>query len=49
MLHIMQAEGLGVERLEFAPDGKVVIIPRDASSATTIEARPTDNKNEWEV
>ena len=33
--------GLQVGRIEVAPDGRVVIMPKDA---TTIEAHPTDNR-----
>ena len=38
--------GLQVGRIEVAPDGRVVITPKDA---TTIEAHPTDNRNEWDA
>jgi hypothetical protein len=47
----MQAEGLVVDRVEAKPDGTFVFVPRDATSnasTTTIEARPTDKKNEWD-
>jgi hypothetical protein len=45
-IHGVHSAGLQVERIEVAPDGKLVIVPREAS---TIEARPTDNKNEWDA
>jgi hypothetical protein len=49
LLNIIQSSGLAVDRIEYAPDGRLVIVPRDATSASTIEARPTDKKDEWEV
>jgi hypothetical protein len=45
MLHIMQAAGLAVDRIEAKPDGTLVFVPKDA---TTLEA-PTDNRNEWDA
>jgi hypothetical protein len=46
MLHIMQAAGLAVDRIEAKPDGTLVFVPRDA---TTIGAQPTENQNEWDA
>jgi hypothetical protein len=43
-IHGMQSAGLQVERIEVAPDGRLIIVPREAA---TIETRPTDNQNEW--
>ena len=45
-IHIVQSAGLHIERIEFTPDGRLVIMPKDA---TTIEAHPTDNRNEWDA
>jgi hypothetical protein len=44
----MRSAGLEIERIEIAPSGGWIITPKDATSATTIEARPTDKKNEWD-
>ena len=49
LLHIIQTAGLAVDRIEYAPDGRLVIVPRDATNASTIEAHPTDEKNEWDA
>jgi hypothetical protein len=40
---------LAVDRVELTPDGRFVVVPRDATNASTIEARPTDKKDEWDV
>jgi hypothetical protein len=45
MINIVQAAGLAVDRVELTPDGRFVVVPRDAST----EARPTDKKNEWDA
>jgi hypothetical protein len=43
MLHIMHAEGVGVERIEVAPDGRLVIFPRDATpSRPGTQSAPRD-------
>jgi hypothetical protein len=49
MIQIVQSAGLVIDRVEATPDGRFVVIPRDGTSASTIEARPTDKKNEWDV
>jgi hypothetical protein len=49
MINIVQAAGLAVDRVELTPDGRFVVVPRDATNASTIEARPPDKKDEWEV
>lgn len=45
-IHILLSAGLQIERIEFTPDGTLRIMPKDA---TTIEAHPTDNADEWRV
>jgi hypothetical protein len=49
MINTVQSAGLAVDRVELAPDGRLIIVPRDASNASAFEARPTDKKDEWEV
>jgi hypothetical protein len=49
MINIVQAAALAVDRVELTPDGRFVVVPRDATNASTIEARPTDKKDEWDV
>ena len=38
LINVVQAAGLQVERIEMAPDGRLIVVPRDA---TTIDAQPT--------
>ncbi len=45
-IEIMKSAGLQVERLEVAPDGRLIITPRPE---TIIDAQPTDNRNEWDA
>jgi hypothetical protein len=46
LINVVQAAGLQVERIEMAPDGRLIVVPRDA---TTIDAQPTENRNEWDA
>jgi hypothetical protein len=46
LINVVQAAGLQVERIEMAPDGRLIVVPRDA---TTIDAQPTDTRNEWDA
>jgi hypothetical protein len=42
----VKAAGEKPERVEVAPDGRCIITLRNAT--TTADARPTENKNEWD-
>jgi len=46
LINVVQAAGLQVERIEMAPDGRLIVVPRDA---VTIEAQPADKRNEWDA
>ena len=44
LINVVQAAGLQVERIEMAPDGRLIVVP-----STTIDAQPTDKTDEWSV
>jgi hypothetical protein len=46
LINVVQSSGLQVGRIEMSPDGRLVVIPKDA---TVIDAQPTERSNEWSV